>query len=261
LFIHLTLEDDMRKLNLLASAAILALGFSQSVNASITPSTSGTNAAAYGEFGGPGTIGDYNWSVNFTVEADANPSNVLTVQSLGIYATGGADLATPSLNEAHNVALYQVTDGSGAALSSPLLLASTTVPAGTAADAFDGPYLDDSGITDSGFYYENISPITLTTGATYAVEAYNIGGVDKFGSAIGETSVGTDLTFADEGFAPSITSMDGPESGQGYTPDAQQGLYGAGSFGYTIAPVPEPTSIGLLAIGGLMTLTRRRRTV
>src|ERR1700722_11667141 len=89
-------------------AALLSLGLAQFSHAAVTPSASGPNEAAGGEFGQPGDLGsEFNWTVNFTVDTSALPvpSDVLTVNSLGIY---NASYAT-GLAESHLVELYHVT--------------------------------------------------------------------------------------------------------------------------------------------------------
>jgi hypothetical protein len=255
-------RKTMRQSILLASAAVVALGTVQVANASISPATSGTNAAVSGEFGQPGNINapnGENWSVEFTADADANPANFLTVDSLGIY---DSDFAT-GLSEAHNVALYEVVSAAGVTLT-PTLLASATVPSGAGSNASDGPYNDSSGSAadgQEGFRYENITPVVLTTGAKYSVVAYNIGGADGYGNPANETLVGTDLTFDGESFTGSTTTADGP-SNAGYPGTGGQSLFGDASFGYTIGDaVPEPASLSIIGLASILALTRRRRAV
>ena len=131
----------MRKLTILAGTAVSALGLAKSTQAATTPSTSGTNAADSGEFGGTGssTFGEYYWSVAFK-DVEATP-NVITVDSLGVY---NAHWDT-GLSESHSISLYAMTDSSGTALATPTQVGNTvTVPSGTTSDASDGPVVDEN---------------------------------------------------------------------------------------------------------------------
>jgi hypothetical protein len=199
--------------------------------------------AASGSYGGVG--GGSNWNIAVEYSVSSSTTDVLTVSELGVYDAGFDGLLT-----SHQVALYQLT---GPGISSPTLLQSVTVPAGTAADLSDGPYPNSSG-GNNGFRYEALTtPIVLTPGLEYGVAAYGLGGSageDPYGN-IDAGTVGPDLTFLDE--------MLDTSGGAGYPSQSLGNSYfGAASFAYSAA-VPEPASIGLVGMAAAAVMIRRRR--
>ena len=146
------------------------------------------------------------------------PTTAISVTALGYVDCG--------FTVGHDVGLYDVTTS--------LLLASTTVTI--------------SSTPDSGFYYNLITPISLTAGDEYAVVG---------------TQVASDSNWTADSIitAPEIT-YDGYQYDYSATLDLPTITYGTAYFGpnfqYTVAfePVPEPTVFSgfLLGLGVLFCL-------
>ncbi|QYF92387.1 PEP-CTERM sorting domain-containing protein [Massilia sp. PAMC28688] len=171
------------------------------------------------------TNGSWAFGERFTVGAED-----ISVLSLGAYDAGGDGFVTAG---GIQVGLY--LEGSNT------LLASTSV---------------QSGDTLNGFYrYASVAPVTLSANTSYRLVA--VSGSDAYTYTSPVTS------------APGLTW-------QGYTYCSSTSLTGScsawtgtdttwmGNFQYEIAgqigEVPEPASLGLLAVGGLgLAMARRRK--
>ena len=145
------------------------------------------------------------------------------VTDLGVFDSGGNGLAT-----SHEVGLW--TDGG-------TLLASTTLAAGTGATL------------DGHFRYAAIGAITLTAGSIYRVGASDLANGDVYSwNNNGETTNG-------------ITLMgDRWDRGSGLLFPFQTDNVSVLVGGNFRAVVPEPGTLALVALGGLLVLSRRRRS-
>ncbi len=105
-------------------------------------------------------------------------------------------------------------------------------------------------------YVKSLStPVTLTVGNTYTIAAYYTGGVDQLANA-------SQPPPAETG-APVISYVGSGRYAQNGTPNTYPTTIDGGPAnrynGPTFAFTPEPASIGLIGLGGLGLLARRRR--
>ena len=152
------------------------------------------------------------------------PTTTISVTALG-YVIPGSSVGNA-------VGLYDV--------STSTLLASATITS--------------SSTVSGSFLYEPITPVSLTAGVEYAVVGLYTAG----NGALGYTA------DSGVGAAPDIT-FDGYKYDGNSTLDLTTTSYTPSIFGpnfqYVVVSVPEPTRIGLVAIGLLGALTTRRRKV
>lgn len=160
---------------------------------------------------------------------DVTDPNGILVTALSFY-----DAGANGLSESHGVGLWN---------ASGTLLASTTVPAGTAAP------LDSSGL----FRFVPITPINLPQGANYAV-----GAVFQNGSLDTQAIFWTAQTTAPGVQYDQIRFINNAVSTLTFPTDtlAGTGLPG-GSF--NLSTVPEPSAAALLGVAFFALLTSRRR--
>jgi len=186
------------------------------------------------------------------------------------YVTGGASLAAIGQhlgigNPAPSRQTYAVFGGPGILMVGNDLVSSMVDPAAlpgpiTSLD-FQFDYLSQVNDGDSG-YYSRISPAVYQDGIFYTAGFPSM-------HTYWETGVWTGLTAANLADVGGTLHPDFSATGSpfylGYTNYFSSGTYGgswsefvdnwSGSVNY----VPEPTTLGLLALGGL-TMLRRRRT-
>jgi len=195
--------------------------------------------------------------VGFTTAGDWNPliaghqftvtGTGITVQSLGVF-----DFGADGLVNSHEVTLFSIT-AINAGGGSPVALGSVTVPAGTGATL------------DSSMRFQSLAtPIFLVAG-NYSVIAYGFtyhtsgdtggdGGTSNptLGLPVAGNNV-TNITFSAYEFT-TAGSPHYPNGGWGGNNLADA------SFQFNVGnTAPEPASLGLLAIGGLLMLPRARR--
>ncbi len=169
--------------------------------------------------------GSYNYGWTFTLAQSE------TVGKLGVW-----DQAGNGLGEAHPVGIWNA-GGS--------LVVSTTVPAGTL-----GSFVA-SGSGGSGFRFADVTtPVVLPAGS-YTVAAYFPTGADEVAGGVAPGNLTT---------LPGLTYGQNRQGGAGglAQPGSHIGGDGIAFFGGNFQTVPEPTTLGLLAIGGIAALRRRR---
>lgn len=159
------------------------------------------------------------------------------VNYLGYYDEGGDGLAN-----SHTVSLWDASNGNA-------LLATVTVPAGTAAPLVDGFR-----------WVELSSTVNMTYNNYYIIDAY-ADGVDTWG----DLTVAPDVSFSgqyanlDSGYefsrAGRYDSVEPPANQAG----GQDEIYPAANLGYNIVSVPEPAGVSLVAGGLAVILFMRRR--
>jgi hypothetical protein len=171
---------------------------------------------------------------SFTVGADP-----LTVHSVGVYDSAGNGLALP-------IAFALWTGGSGDVGASRTLRLATVFVAGTGT------------LEGSHRFIDLFTPITLDPGASYTVVAYGYGvpetayNEEVGGVAIGFSTAG--LTVGDGGFHATAGTNPNLFSWTSST------HFGMASFQYTVdaAPIPEPSSIVLVALAAIVVVVRYR---
>jgi len=165
--------------------------------------------------------GNYNLGVVFTA------NNNLAVDGLGFFDTVG--------NTPHDqwVGLY---DSGQNLIASALVL--------------------HTGATTSGYFWQNITPVTLTSGQTYTVDtAYDGTNLNSYiYSAVNIPSFNSQVTFGGTTFAGGGPSLVFPSSVDGGAP-----FYYGPNFSIA-ASIPEPaTCATLLGLGGLGFAAWRQR--
>jgi hypothetical protein len=170
----------------------------------------------------------------YTLGFEFSVNQSLSVTALGVYDDGQDGLA--------NSAQVGIWDISGN------LLASVTVPSGTA-----GTLVGD-------FRYADISPLTLSPGQDYVVGAYINDTATSFNTLQGGSGFYDPAVNGIEDRFSNFNSMFSfPDS----TNDHPGGAWLGGNFLFA-SPVPEPSSVTLLALGGFGMLGyfwRRRQAV
>lgn len=156
---------------------------------------------------------------------------------------GYADPTGAPLVDSHLVTLWDNSTGN--------VIASATVPAGTAAPLIDGYR-----------WVQLSSTVTLNYGSYYVIGAQT-DGVDLWGDLISNTAPDNgnngQITWNPEyvqlGSGWEFSRAGRYDSGSDYPNEppyqtsAQDSIYPAANLGYNVVPVPEPASLGLAGIG------------
>ena len=175
---------------------------------------------AYTSSGGNADIGDGR-----TIGWSFSPNRDIFVDALGIL-DGGSD--GPGLQTAHEVGLWRDSDQA--------LLASATVPNGTA------------GTLISGFRFQAISPLMLTSGTAYRVGAfYSLTG-DKLRNAIPTPAADINMVIN--------TKTNNSDVSLTYPSGLNNAWRSTANFTYL---VPEPSSLVLAALALLSLLAHGHR--
>jgi hypothetical protein len=157
----------------------------------------------------------------------------LVNSDISVTALGAFDANEDGFNVAHDVGLWN---------SSGVLLASGTVPSGT------------GGTLDSSYRFVPITPIGLTSGSTYYVGAVYFSS-DSDGWLQDPTTLITapEISYDSRRYTSGAILAFPTDAGSGST-----GYFG-GNFQFDTQAVPEPSTFGLLALGGAILAVRRRR--
>lgn len=180
------------------------------------------NLTPVADYIGGGTLGNFSGTgFYFTINHD------ILVIAIGVYDHGGDGFAT-----SHDVGLFLK--------SNYATLASGTLEQGTS-----GTYVP--GTVDGTRFLSLEKPLLLTAGTSYYMLASNFS-LDKY--AFGENAVTYALSITWNGYVDIYTSdITG-------TPDFKTGL--PGNLGPNFMFIPEPATVSLLALGGLVLLRKRK---
>jgi Domain of unknown function (DUF4082)/PEP-CTERM motif len=166
--------------------------------------------------------GEYVLGYSFLVNSP------ISVVSLGVY-----DESSDGLVNSHDVGLWN---------SSGTLLASVTVPSGTA------------GTLNSSFRFAPVTPVDLTAGLIYYVGATTQGVSDWWLRDPGTMTTAPEITYDSRRYGLYSGSLVFPDlTGSGTT-----GYFG-GNFEFEPSAVPEPSTFALMIVGGLAFVALRRR--
>ncbi len=215
------------------------------------PSYGGSVALQFGSSGPPNNANYFGPGFSDVIAYEFTPTHDIAVTSLGFYdivsSLQGVPGSANGLSVAHQVAIYRVSDQT--------LITSGVVQAGTASPKIDS------------FRYTSIAPVTLFAGVEYVIGATtgaHVNGV--FGQdATVNANVGSDI------LANPLISIGDRRSttlGDGFSlayPNFKFNLnFPTRGFGpnFTFTTVPEPTSLTLEGLGGLLVcayaISRRR---
>jgi hypothetical protein len=218
----------MKFTNILPSLAVCTIffGIASQNNCSAVPDT------IIGSLGSPGgATTNVNVSATFGYSFTLGGSDA-TLTSLGIWAPDDS-----GLTESHTVGLWSSTG---------TLLASTTIPVGTSATFANN------------FWYETVTPVSLSAGITYVLGVYD-DSANTDAITFGQTStLGDDIASIGSPLYDNGSSLTFPTSAVGLNAD---GFFGPNAA-LTVGSVPEPGTLALVGAGSLVSwlLVRRRKS-
>lgn len=205
-----------------AAAAVAGLA------ALATPAGAQTQFANINTAGGP-VSGTQNYGGSLGLDFTVTDPNGIQVTRLGVFDDDQNGLATTITGYIYNLSNSQVVTG--------------PVTFTTANSTLEGAYR-----------FIDIPDVTLTSGTQYTVVAEGYNDAEQNGNA---NTGGPQVTFNETG----VDYFDNRYGSAGVLPANSDngevgGYYAAGTF--TFQPVPEPTALGVLGVGALGLLARRR---
>ncbi len=211
---------NTRTIALVAVAGAASLANAQAI-------TGFTGGSQFGSFFGGAVAGDtVGWE--FSVNED------IFVTDLGVW-NADTQLGLEGLTSDHQVGIWDLASGA-------LLVSGVAGPGGTAV---------------GDWTYTSVSETVLSVGNTYVIGAlYNAGGVEDGDSYISSASSLSTDSAINFGGGRSPLAADG-----GFAlPETFSGSTSFGRFGanFLFRPVPSPSAMALLGLGGLVASRRRR---
>ena len=166
-------------------------------------------------------------SSSYAVGSDRTRGWEFTVtEDIAVAGLGIFDLFDDGLNFSHEIGIWETGE----------LLFSTTIPAGT-----EALWIDQ-------FRYVETDPFWLSAGETYVIGSVSLG--DQY---VGNNGSARITTIPSITYSRTLTT----EAGAGFSlPTLERDFYG---FGPNFLVVPEPVTMVMLGLGGLLLVRKRSR--
>src|SRR4051812_1163499 len=233
-------RGSMRKMILGAVAVVSALGMS-------------TNHAdaAIAHDNGSAITGSQNYGNSLGLAFDVNPGFTISVTDLGVFDNGD----TNQLNGVSGTA-----DMDANSTSDPIGGTAAVIYNRNTSSIVAGPVYFTSADTAAqnvgrGDAFKSITPVTLGAG-NYIVVGWNTHNFNTNGGANGtniKDNGGGAISFVGGGFFSGANTYAMPTGADGGPADR----YDTATFKFTAAATPEPASLSVLALGGVLLLCRR----
>ena len=219
--------------------------------------TATLNAA--NNFAFTGTVnrsGDTSGAVQVADDFIVTAPNGINVTQLGLFIDGYDGFTVPGPSESHKVALFNRATNT-LVTSLNISSANNSTIDGPYAYANPGSSNSISPYTQGAYGYVSIPTQFLPNGFQGSIVAYTLSDsgayIDDYGEGASFNSGGSLISFSHSNLAATTSTSGDPTGNSSATPRA------GASFNFSAAaPVPEPASLVVLALGGIVFLRRSR---